>query len=67
MRVFVDGMEVDPTKPFSNPSRPTQPGVIDGEFREIEPSPGNEPSGTAPDEPRDLPPPDSRWRPPHSR
>ena len=38
MRVFVDGMEVDPTKPFSNPSRPSQPGVIDGEFREIEPS-----------------------------
>ena len=67
MRVFVDGMEVDPTGPFSHPPRPTQPGVIDGEFREIEPSSGNEPSGTAADEPRDLPPPDSRWRPPHSR
>ena len=74
MRVFVDGMEVDPTKPFSNPSRPSQPGVIDGEFREIKSSSGDEPPGPAPgspsgaqtDEPRDLPPPDSRWRPPHS-
>ena len=43
MRVFVDGMEVDPTKPFSNPSRPSQPGVIDGEFREIKSSTGDEP------------------------
>ena len=57
MRVFVDGMEVDPTKPFSNPSRPAQPGVIDGEFREIEPSSGNEPPEWRPMERAHLPPP----------
>jgi len=66
MRVFVDGMEVDPNQPFSHASRPTPPGVIEGEFREIEPS--SEPSSkNEPDDPRDLPPPDSRWRPPHRR
>jgi len=62
MRVFVDGMEVDPSQPFPRAPRPTQPGVIEGEFREIEP-----PSKTDPADPRDLPPSDSRWRPPHKR
>ena len=72
MRVFVDGMEVDPNQPFPHPSSPNQPGVIDGEFREIKSSSEKGPSGkdlpgTGPDEPHDPPPPDSRWRPPHSR
>lgn len=61
LRVFVDGAEVQPRARRGGPgSPPGGPGVIDGEFSEVDdrsPPPSPEP-------PEDLPPPDSRWRPP---
>ena len=68
MRVFVDGMEVDPRDPFSRrPNRPP-PGVIEGEFTDVTPGPEDRADLPPPDgPPPDTPPPDSRWRPPHNR
>jgi UPF0716 protein FxsA len=61
MRVFMDGAEVGPNGPFSRGSRPP-PGVIDAEFRDVTPDESGPGAGPT----TDLPPPDSRWRPPHN-
>jgi UPF0716 protein FxsA len=56
VRVFVDGGEVRPGQGPRPPGRGS--GIIEGEFREVDPNPSGPGSPGA-----DLPPPDSRWRP----
>lgn len=64
MRVFVDGAEVGHNGPFGARTKPP-PGVIDVEFQDVTPDdPGAANPGAGPT--TDLPPPDSRWRPPHN-
>jgi UPF0716 protein FxsA len=54
VRVFVDGNEVRPGQGPRPPGRGS--GIIEGEFREVDPGGPGSPGA-------DLPPPDSRWRP----